>query len=59
MMYNPGSFLLGSVVMWYFIALASVYGKTVALLRAQLKLVSCWHLPEWCILILLRLQAFS
>ncbi|XP_056300964.1 transmembrane channel-like protein 7 isoform X2 [Pseudoliparis swirei] len=31
-------FVLFCVVMWYFIALASVYGKTVALLRAQLKL---------------------
>ncbi|XP_061572953.1 transmembrane channel-like protein 7 isoform X2 [Cololabis saira] len=31
-------FALSFVVMWYFIALASVYGKSVALLRAQLKL---------------------
>lgn len=36
-------FLLDSVVMCYFIALASVYGKRVALLRAQLKQVSCCH----------------
>uniref|UniRef100_A0A3B4U1V4 Transmembrane channel-like protein n=1 Tax=Seriola dumerili TaxID=41447 RepID=A0A3B4U1V4_SERDU len=36
-------FALSCVVMCYFIALASVYGKSVALLRAQLKLVSCWH----------------
>lgn len=48
MMYNHGSFLPGSVVMCYFVALASVYGKSVDLLRAQLKLVS-WHLPVWCI----------
>lgn len=51
MMNDHGCFLLGSVVMCYFVALASVYGKTVALLRAQLKLVSCWHLPEMCIAI--------
>ncbi|XP_059196022.1 transmembrane channel-like protein 7 isoform X2 [Centropristis striata] len=31
-------FALLFVVMWYFIALASVYGKSVALLRAQIKL---------------------
>ncbi|XP_077951006.1 voltage-gated chloride channel TMC4 [Gasterosteus aculeatus] len=31
-------FALSCVVMCYFVALASVYGKTVALLRAQLKL---------------------
>uniref|UniRef100_UPI003AADA135 transmembrane channel-like protein 7 n=1 Tax=Centroberyx gerrardi TaxID=166262 RepID=UPI003AADA135 len=31
-------FILACVVMCYFIALASVYGKSVALLRAQLKL---------------------
>ncbi|KAM6909650.1 transmembrane channel-like protein 7 [Xenentodon cancila] len=31
-------FALSFVVMWYLIALASVYGKSVALLRAQLKL---------------------
>lgn len=48
MVYNHGSFLPGSVVMCYFITLASVYGKSVAMLRAQLKLVSCWHLPKWC-----------
>lgn len=34
-------FLLVSVVMCYFLALASVYGKRVALLRAQLKQVGC------------------
>ncbi len=49
MMYNHGSFLLGSVVMCYVVALASVYGRSVARLRAQLKLVSCLHLPVWCI----------
>lgn len=47
MMYNYGFFLPDSVVMCYFIALASVYGKSVAQLRAQLKLVSCLHLPFW------------
>lgn len=47
MMYNHGSFLLGSVVMCYVVSLASVYGKSVDLLRAQLKLVSCLHLPIW------------
>lgn len=31
-------FLFFSVAMWYFIALASVYGKTVNLLKAQIKL---------------------
>uniref|UniRef100_A0A8C9ZB40 Transmembrane channel-like protein n=1 Tax=Sander lucioperca TaxID=283035 RepID=A0A8C9ZB40_SANLU len=41
-------FVLSCVVMCYFITLASVYGKSVAMLRAQLKLVSCWHLPKWC-----------
>ncbi|XP_022612217.1 transmembrane channel-like protein 4 [Seriola dumerili] len=34
-------FALSCVVMCYFIALASVYGKSVALLRAQLKLEGC------------------
>lgn len=33
-------FLCGSVVLCYFIALATVYGNSVALLRAQLKLAS-------------------
>lgn len=33
-------FLCGSVVLCYFVALASVYGNSVALLRAQLKLAS-------------------
>lgn len=46
-MYNHGFFLPDSVVMCYFAALASVYGKSVALLRAQLKLVSCQPLPFW------------
>uniref|UniRef100_A0A665VTI0 Transmembrane channel-like protein n=1 Tax=Echeneis naucrates TaxID=173247 RepID=A0A665VTI0_ECHNA len=36
-------FVLSCVVMCYFIALASVYGRNVALLKAQLKLVSCLH----------------
>ena len=40
MKFNPVSFLPDSVVMCYFIALASVYGNSVALLRTQLKLVS-------------------
>ncbi|XP_056235862.1 transmembrane channel-like protein 7 [Seriola aureovittata] len=34
-------FALSCVVMCYFIALATVYGKSVALLRAQLKLEGC------------------
>lgn len=51
---NHVSFLPNSVVMCYFIAVASVYGKSVAFLRAQLKLVSCWHfslallVPVYC-----------
>lgn len=44
-MYNHVFSLSNSVLMCYFVALASVYGKSVALLRAQLKLVSCQHLP--------------
>lgn len=39
MLYNHRSSLLFSVMLCYFIALAAVYGKSVALLRAQLKLV--------------------
>lgn len=49
MVYNNGSFLPGSVVLCYFASLASVYGNSVALLRAQLKLVSCWYSVECCI----------
>ena len=48
MVYNNGSFLPGSVVLCYFASLASVYGNSVALLRAQLKLVSCWYSAECC-----------
>lgn len=61
MAYNHGSFLPGSVLMCYFVALASVYGNSVSLLRAQLKLVSCWHLPAWCIVkqILTRFHLIS
>lgn len=40
------SFLLCSVMLCYIIALASVYGKSVALLRAQLKLVRLFKL-KW------------
>lgn len=39
MLCNHRSFLLSSVMLCYFIALAAVYGKSVSLLRAQLKLV--------------------
>lgn len=46
-MYYHYASLSGSVVMCYFIALASVYGKNVVLLRAQLKLVSNSDLNFW------------
>lgn len=52
-------FLCGSVVLCYFIALASVYGNSVVLLRAQLKLASsfdffflleCFYYKPKCLL---------
>lgn len=40
LLYNHRFSFFGSVILCYFIALGSVYGKTVSLLRTQLKLVS-------------------
>lgn len=40
LLYNHCFSFCGSVMLCYFIALASVYGKSVSLLRTQLKLVS-------------------